>query len=332
MPILNIFNNTCPTLKACMLGPRAVGKTTVLTSIFAESQDKLAGSRLYIRPSASHINTGKLTRYRILLENAISNNDPAALPASMDETDFLFEIGLSGRPQANVNLLIKDYPGEYLTSPDKKAKVTKFVEEANIIIVAIDAPYMMEGEELDKAKNNPELVKSFLHECGDRIKNKLVLLIPLKCERFFHDGKAVELANKVKADYGDMENFFHEHNIASDIIPIQTLGGVEFDRMIPNPQPIDISHISLFRMYGNNPKYAPLLCAQPLYYLLSYVAHYTEWTRAQRRGFFDRLNDLITSFLRRDQEFFTEICSLRNSIIIGQLGCEVFTNNSIFRL
>lgn len=315
-----------------MLGPRAVGKTTVLTSIFAESQDKLAGSKLYIRPSTSHINTGKLTQYRLLLENAISNNNPAALPASMDETDFLFEIGLSGRPQANVNLLIKDYPGEYLTRSDKKAEVTKFVEEANIIIVAIDAPYMMEGEKLNNDKNNPELVKSFLRECGDRIKNKLVLLIPLKCERYFHEGRTAELTNKVRADYGEMAKFFHDRNIASDIIPIQTLGGIEFDKMVPNPRPIDISHISLFRMYGENPKYAPLLCAQPLYYLLSYVAHYTEWARAQRRGFLGRLNDLITSFLRRDQEFFTEICSLRNSIIIGQLGCEVFTNNSIFRL
>lgn len=38
-----------PVLNICMMGPRSVGKTTVLTSIFFETQDSVCGSKLYGR-------------------------------------------------------------------------------------------------------------------------------------------------------------------------------------------------------------------------------------------------------------------------------------------
>ena len=48
MAILDKFIKT-PTLRICMLGPRAVGKTTVLTSVFADTQNDLAGTGLFFR-------------------------------------------------------------------------------------------------------------------------------------------------------------------------------------------------------------------------------------------------------------------------------------------
>ena len=39
-----------PTIKATMLGPRAVGKTSVMASIFSDSRDEIAGTKLYFRP------------------------------------------------------------------------------------------------------------------------------------------------------------------------------------------------------------------------------------------------------------------------------------------
>ncbi len=42
--------SSIPTLSICMMGPRSVGKTTVLTSIFHESQSHICeGSSIYLK-------------------------------------------------------------------------------------------------------------------------------------------------------------------------------------------------------------------------------------------------------------------------------------------
>lgn len=324
--------NTRPTLRACMLGPRAVGKTSVLTSIFAESKEKLAGTQLYIRPYPSHQNTAKLEGYRLMLENAIETNNPAALPASMDETEFKFEIGTVGNPHANVDLLIKDYPGEYLTDVAKQSEVKTFIKESNIVLIAIDTPYMMEGESLNIEKNKPSLIKDFLQQSGETLKDKLILFVPLKCERYFHDGKMDDVVKSVKNEYGELKEFFTKNNVASYVVSIQTLGGIEFEKMIENQQPFGISKISKFRIYEKKPVYNPLFCSQPLFYLLTYVAHYNQWQQTQRKGLLDKIKDTLSAYLRKDAKFFEEIYSLRKNILINKAGCEIITNNLIIQL
>ena len=37
---------TVPTIKATMLGPRAVGKTSIMASIFSDSRQEVAGTQL----------------------------------------------------------------------------------------------------------------------------------------------------------------------------------------------------------------------------------------------------------------------------------------------
>ena len=50
---------TVPTIKATMLGPRAVGKTSIMASIFSDSRQEVAGTRLSFIPQESCAN--KLT-------------------------------------------------------------------------------------------------------------------------------------------------------------------------------------------------------------------------------------------------------------------------------
>lgn len=40
------------TMKACMMGPRAVGKTTILTSIFHNTNESIAQTKLKFVPDA----------------------------------------------------------------------------------------------------------------------------------------------------------------------------------------------------------------------------------------------------------------------------------------
>ena len=54
-----------PVIRATMMGPRAVGKTTLMASIFSDTRDSVAGTAVYFRPTPE---TGKeLTKKKLQL-------------------------------------------------------------------------------------------------------------------------------------------------------------------------------------------------------------------------------------------------------------------------
>lgn len=320
-----------PTLKITMFGPRGVGKTTVLTSIFKDSTDGIAGSQIFMR--SGNTNSSLLLDYSTALEYAIEEGNAAKLPASNTENDFLFELGVIGK-KPTVNLQIQDFPGEYLkeTATDyQKEQVRKFVDESNVILLAVDTVFLMEEKgRYNDSKNNPTLVKDYIRRNSDNFEDKLVLFVPLKSERYFHEGRMGEVAERVKQVYGDLRDYFIKNNIASAIVPIMSLGGMELDNLHDDPTGV-AEKIATFRIYQPSPKYNPLFCSQPIYYLLTYVA--AHYDLMKRKGtFLDTFRNLITTYLTKDTTFLCEIRSMRSNIIADTLGFEMVTSNSIFSL
>lgn len=324
-----------PTVSICMMGPRAVGKTTVVTSIFSKSQETVGDSKIFITPA--NANANELPSYESKLVAAIERQDHANLPATEVESDFLFDLGILGKP-STVKMSIQDYPGEYLTSDDsaKKQKLNDFAMQSHIILVAIDTPYLMEDDgRFNSEKNLPEVVMSYLTKHPDEISNKLVMFIPLKCERYYYENRMNEVADRVLKTYKleksqELRSFFDNNNVASVIAPILSLGGIEFDKMVDNTSGRGIiSKLPQFRMYEANPTYNPLFCSQPFYYLLTYVSRYYKWQRNQTSGFFARLRNSLNSYLTSDNEFLTEIGKMHTRILTNKHGYKVVTNNSI---
>lgn len=320
-----------PTLQICMFGPRGVGKTTVLTSVFKNTIDGIAGSKVYMRSGDD--NCSELLNYSDLLTAAIETKNASNLPATNTVADYLFELGIIGK-RPTVKLRIKDFPGEYIAehaSQQAKDDVRGFINNSNIIIVAIDTPFLMEDDgKYNSEKNNPSQVIHYIKHNPNEFKNKMVLFVPLKCERYFYDRRIQKVADRVKATYGELSSFFIENNVASAIVPILTLGGIEFDKLGNHPNPI-FGKKAIFRMYEKNPTYNPLFCAQPVYYLLTYVGAYYEWLR-RNGGMMAILRNLLASYLKRDGDFMTEIQKMRGNIITDELGFETFTSNSIFNI
>jgi len=201
-------------------------------------------------------------------------------------------------------------------------------------MIAIDTPYLMEcGGIYNEEKNEVNHVVSFFKNHTDSLKNKLVLLVPLKCERYFHDKTIDEVSNRIAIAYSEQISFCKENNIACAITPIQTLGGVEFDKFVDNNSAFSkLTKLSSYRFYGANPEYQPMFCVQPLYYLLTYVANFYEWSKAQPKGFFDRLKDSMTSFLKDDDEFLHEIKKLSMKANVDKFGFRIIANNSILNI
>ena len=148
-----------PTIKATMLGPRAVGKTSIMASIFSESRDAIAGTSLFFRPQSSteSILVPKKLQLMDVIEKRKSVDDKprtGAIEASNAATTFSFEMGGLGR-EKSADICITDYPGEYLTTHPEI--VDNYISESHIVMVAIDTPYLMEEE----GKYNEEINQKF---------------------------------------------------------------------------------------------------------------------------------------------------------------------------
>lgn len=318
-----------PTLSMCMMGPRAVGKTTVMASVLAESTERFTGTRIYMKSANS--NASRLISYREELSYAIENRDVSQLPATGEEADFRFDLGLIGK-RPTVAVSIKDFPGEYLTKEPEK--VSNYMAEANVVLVAIDTPYLMEEEGLyNDEKNMPALVKEFLKEHSSQLSNKLVLFVPLKCERWFHEGNIEMVTKQVINMYGDLADFFSSNNTASFVTPILTLGGMEYDKMEDNTTLLgNMSKIASYRIYEKNPTYSPLFCSQPMYYLLTYVAHFYQWQKKQSKGLMNAVRNTINSYLTKDVVFLEEIEKMYKFILTNEQGYKMITSNSILNI
>lgn len=328
------LDGSTPILSVCMMGPRSVGKTTVLTSIFSESQSQLCdGSRLYL--NALDNNTAKLNDYHTMLVDAVAKKDAANLPASNVMSKFLFGLGITGRVPS-VKISIQDFPGEYLTSNKQtdRDEVYNFMSNATVILIAIDTPYLMEdGGKYNNEKNKIDIVTHYIKDNSALVKDKLILFVPLKCERYMHDGVINEVSQKVIASYSELITFCMDNNIASFVTPIITLGGMEFDKMVDAPIGIsEVRRIAMYRPWDKMPEYRPLFCPQPLYYLLIYVANYYEWQNKQKKGFLDSILSSIYSFMKNDEDFRLEIQKLSRYILYKKNGFTTVTKNSILSL
>lgn len=320
-----------PEINVCMMGPRSVGKTTIMTSIFYEMSEGLSDTKLYMT-FTNPAENGKMGGFYQSLKRAVEKQNPSELPASYSEEQFCFNIGLKGG-KPSVKLMVQDYPGEYLdTKPDK---VREFVQKSQIVLVAIDTPYLMEtDQECNEKRNQIELVTKYLTDNVDAIKNKLVLLVPLKCERYAHDGRIDEVSERVSDAYGGLRDSFVKNNIACIITPIQTLGGIELDKMVDNPDALDgVPMKAVYRPYAAVPRYAPLFCRQPFYYLLAYTACHTEWQQTNNSGsFFDRLLTSLGAYLKKDKDFYSEIRKMQTKLFYNEKGFKTITTNTILRL
>lgn len=328
--IKNALGYETPILKVTMMGPRGSGKTTILTSVFSNAVEDFAPTQLYLRGKADTPGISSLVLRKAELTDVFANKgDISGVTASSKEDVIHFEIGIKGKePVANID--IKDFPGEYLIS--RNSDVNRYIEESDIIMIAIDTPYLIEGEDsLNEEMNKISLVTDYFTSNPGIVKNKLVLLVPLKCEKYYLEHKIEDVTAKVKSKYTQLLNFFRSNNIACAITPIQTLGGVIFNHFEENCRGVGVSKIAKYRFAENNPKYRPMFCIQPLYYLLTYVADYTEWQKTQNNGsLIEKIKKRLLSLLMSNAEFNQEIKNLHKYMLTDKSGYSIVVYNSVW--
>ena len=349
MAFVDIFKPERPIMKVCMMGPKAVGKTTVLTAVFNEMQKQIAGTELNLIAlgdtnaeliTRQHQLTAMFKKQEDIVDNKEQANNPqGGIAATAYETRFDFSLGFIGKDPI-MDLEILDFPGENVVKyPDN---VKSYIKESQAVFLAVDTPHLMERDgDFNGVKNKPDIITQLFSEAINSIDSeKLIVFIPLKCEKYLNEKRMPEIIARIEQEYQSLIDLFKcNTNICCTIAPILTLGGVEFEdfsyhadgkvRLAPDDCPENV----LYR-YAGEKKYAPLFCSQPLYALLSFVAaQYKRESNPNDKNWLEKIKSWIWRRISNDYaSFFNEILKLEKTRIASnmQFGYKVLCGINLF--
>lgn len=330
------------TMKACMMGPRAVGKTTILTAIFHNTNEGIAQTKLKFVPDADTMARMNICRNEIngIFEEgkSVVDRPSAGISSTSSVNLFHYEFGLKGK-QTAIDLEIKDFPGEYINGGLHSGEVDQFIAESNAVLVAIDTPHLMEeGGQYNDAKNMSRIICDYFKNNVDVNDEKLILFVPLKCEKYYYEHRMDEVNAKVKESYNELIDFLKDkEQVATAITPILTIGGIEFDdfsrsasgSILTNPN--GLPDETYYKFYKPSPKLKPLYCVQPLYYILSYVT--AQYADNQRKGnVFKRFVSNLFNLFSSDVDLYTEMKTLGRFKLTDKQGYEVLSGEDMLNV
>lgn len=320
-------------MQVCMMGPRAVGKTTVLTAVFAETQDSIASTKL--KMGAGDITETTLQEKKNQLTGMFDRKEQPqpGIAASPEEQVFDFEFGIFGK-DSRIKLNIKDFPGEYVKKEPQK--VIDYIQESSAIFIAIDTPYLME-ENGRYAKRNEieEITNFFLKATEELIGEKLVLLVPLKCEKYYFEKRMEEVKEVVKTQYKKLIDHLSTKNVLCAITPILTVGGIEFDKFVSSDDILGAKSNDSFPVvatykYTQSAEYKPMYCVQPIYYLLGFVS--AQYQREKKRkNIFQRMISGVFQLFDNEQEFIDEVLKLNRYVKKFEDGYQILMGKELLK-
>lgn len=262
-------------LKIAMLGPRGVGKTSLLTAMYEQFEHTIGKTNLQLTPDleSSAILQERLGELKSLTDNFEAKG---GIEGTESPRSFIFALGKKGA-KASVQLHFQDFPGGYFdtkSAPEDKKYVEELLRESVAVLIAIDAPALMEDEgKWHDAINRPQQITNFFQRVYQDLKSpKLVIFAPVRCEKYLEDlTSANTLLKRIKDKYAKLLDLFSSDAllpwIVSVVTPVQTVGTVVFSKI----REIDGTPHFYFRKTEHDAEYSPKDSEQPLRYLLRFV-------------------------------------------------------------
>lgn len=254
--------------KVAIIGPSRVGKTSLITALFEETQTWLLGKPVKIR--ATGATEQRLRDHLDDLRGAIAHGkfNAGALGGTESSTQFDLELIADGASKRAIHFSILDFPGGWLHRSEGRDEreweaCQEWIKDSSVLLVPIDATVLMEAATHEQAQQRIRLLQlsatidvALMWANGRCEKNErsLLVLAPVKCESYFNDNggtvrKGEALYNEVMHDslYKDLvkkvrEVFerWHEgnrgHNLEIQYHPIDTVGCVEIESVRWNPE------------------------------------------------------------------------------------------------
>lgn len=261
-------------LNVTMLGSRGVGKTTLLASVYNEFDSTVKDIGLTMSPNSE---TSAILQRRLaeLKRQTEVFSATRGIDGTSSPRDFVFELGMVGKP-SELTLVFKDFPGGFIM--DHPDQVKSFLDQADVILLAIDTPAMMEAKGVWHEKiNSPQMIadlfKNVLRNLEKTTKTKLLIMTLVKCESYVQqEADAKKLLAALKENYLPLLNLLKADSLLDKIsvvvAPVQTLGCVRFTR-IEETEPGE--PLFFFKKTSPQAPYQPQDVEQILKYTLSFV-------------------------------------------------------------
>ena len=300
-------------MKVLMLGASRAGKSSILASLMYTLDDireQSGVTNIQIKPDKNtEVNMrAKRNDLRTTFDEAINNGYyKLNLDDNPDsgERPFTFQVTYSdagGEERALPDIEFRDIPGEYLTKKEKEDLLKGLIVEANVIMVAIDTPTLMEEDGIYCESWNHQglissaLTKHIIH--GNRMQQKLILFVPLKCEKYYHDDQMEDVNQRVKEVFDVLLKNLKTNcsdSLTIAITPILTMGGIkfwEFEKSLNGV--VDVNNFPLvtsegdLNQFATRPKkawyvpcgrpakFSPKFCEQPMLYTLAFLYALTQ--------------------------------------------------------
>jgi Double-GTPase 2 len=316
-------------LKITMLGPSGVGKTTLLAAIYEQFENNIGITNLQLTPDdeSTAILQDRLVELKSLLDVfeargrvGIQGTEAMAGPKSL--RSFTFGLGKKGETPS-LWLHFYDYPGGYhetKASPEEKEFVKINLRDSAAVLIAIDAPALMEKKGRFHEKiNRPQQIKALFNAAYQDLESpRLVIFAPVKCEKYLNDPKSTkELLNRIEQGYINLFNHFNSEKlspwIACAITPVQTVGSVVFSRLEVDTN--NNPHF-YFRKIKHDAEYNPKDSEQPLRYLLRFLLKIH--LEGRNWGIFNFIRDWLRldSHLKKAIDEFARGCKTNGSFAI----------------
>ena len=263
-------------IKIAMLGARGVGKTSFLTAMYEQFESTIGQTNLQLTPDlkSAAILQERLGELKGLTDNFLPTGGVQSTEAPRS---FIFDLGKKGT-KPSLRLHFQDFPGEYINSEatdNDREFVKNLLVESDAVLVAIDAPALMErnGKYHEKYNRTQQITNLFQSVYQDLRSPKLVILAPIRCEKYLQNPTSTsDLLKSVKDNYANLFNLFNSEAllpwVVSVVTPIQTVGTVVFSHLeeVANNNP----HF-YFHKTSPNAEYGPKDSEQPLRYLLRFA-------------------------------------------------------------
>lgn len=311
-------------LHITMLGARGVGKTSLLSGMYDQFETATQGINLCLTPDPeSQIRLGR--KLAELKRQGDSFDARPTVGGTADTQQFTFGLGRVAEPP-RFRLVFRDYPGGWLHDANRLPQILEFVRLSQVILLAIDTPSLVElngkwNEEINAVSQVRDCLKQALQDVPVDLQQKLVILCPIKCERYVQDSiSRAALLARINESYQGLFNLLGsdkiEQQIALAVIPVQTLGNVWFSRFGDISDGLPDYHFRRINFEG--PNYAPQYVEQPLCYTLSFALKQYLRRRDWRKWFGDFFTNRGDDFEKALQQLASKRKSESEGFIVKQ--------------
>ncbi len=271
-----------------MVGPDGVGKTTLLATMYHElscikneSSFELAASR-----DTHHDLQEAYNKLSTITAQPTFTPTGPLLKGTAGIVERQFEIWFNGNKE--LELVFCDIAGGLIRAEKGHPDMDEFknkLEESVVIVNVIDGSALVEGDELlFLRKNEPVQIHDLLRSPLINRKNRLILFVITKCEAWLKNEKGRKrLEAAFETQYQIVLKLIEGfENVVAVLIPVKTLGCVEFTRIETKGDEKEIIYVR-----KPNLLFQPVDTDQPLRYAIAFALaqhnkNRTVWDKLRR--------------------------------------------------